>query len=543
MVVGPNDMLMAYVYLDPSNPPSEVMLQWNDGTWLHRAYWGANNILLGTDGTNERRYMGALPAVGQWVRLQVPANYVGLGSQPVNGISFVLYDGRAWWDHAGKVANGAPGPTPTPTPTPTPQPTPTPNPPLPGDFIWVEDATPSDARLNGDREYWNWVISNPAPFSGRVAHQSNIDTGYHQHYFFDTTNTLTLNNGDKLFVYIYLDPNNVPGEVMLQFADTATGWTHRAYWGANTIALGTDGTESRRYIGLLPPAGQWTRLEVSASAVGLTGRSINGMAFTLFGGRATWDRAGKNTPPQGINPIDDAQTFVRAHYLDFLNREPDPGGWGYWSGVVTNCAAGDTACISAARVSVSAAFFIELEFQETGNFVYRFYKSSLGRRPTFAEFMPDRSQIVAGASLEATKQAFANAWVQRPEFLQRYPNSMSATSFIDTLLQTVAQNSGVDLSSLRPALISEWNDSGSRARLVRIVADSPAFEQAEYNSAFVLMQYFGYLRRDPDQGGYDFWLNVLNNRQPNNYRGMVCAFITSAEYQLRFGSIVTSTLR
>lgn len=53
------------------------------------------------------------------------------------------------------------------------------------------------------------------------------------------------------------------------------------------------------------------------------------------------------------------------------------------------------------------------------------------------------------------------------------------------------------------------------------------------------MQYFGYLRRDPDQGGYDFWLNVLENREPNNYRGMVCSFITSAEYQQRFGNTVT----
>jgi hypothetical protein len=72
-----------------------------------------------------------------------------------------------------------------------------------------------------------------------------------------------------------------------------------------------------------------------------------------------------------------------------------------------------------------------------------------------------------------------------------------------------------------------------------VVADNSVFAQAEYNSAFVLMQYFGYLRRNPDQGGYDFWLNVLNNRVPNNYRAMVCAFITSTEYQLRFGSVVT----
>ena len=66
-----------------------------------------------------------------------------------------------------------------------------------------------------------------------------------------------------------------------------------------------------------------------------------------------------------------------------------------------------------------------------------------------------------------------------------------------------------------------------------------AFAAAVYNQAFVLTEYFGYLRRDPDPAGYDFWLNVLNNREPGNYRGMVCAFITSTEYQRRFSTIVT----
>jgi len=237
------------------------------------------------------------------------------------------------------------------------------------------------------------------------------------------------------------------------------------------------------------------------------------------------------------NPIDDGQTFVREHYLDFLNREPDPGGLSYWSDQILNCPAGDLACVRAKRIDVSAAFFIELEFQETGNFVYRFYKSSLGRRPSFAEFMPDRSQIVVGANLEATKQAFADAWVQRAEFVQKYPVSLSGPQFIDNLLQTVLNASGADLSAQKTLLLNDWNTYGSRARIVRQVADSPAFAQAEYNPAFVLMQYFGYLRRDPDSGGLDFWVNVLNNQEPNNYRGMVCAFLTSAEYQQRFGPV------
>jgi hypothetical protein len=102
MTVGVGDTLYAYVYLDPANPPSEVMLQWNDGSWEHRAYWGANSIAWGTDGTASRRYMGALPAAGQWVRLAVPASAVGLEGRTLNGMAFTLYNGRATWDQAGK---------------------------------------------------------------------------------------------------------------------------------------------------------------------------------------------------------------------------------------------------------------------------------------------------------------------------------------------------------------------------------------------------------------------------------------------------------
>ncbi len=116
---------------------------------------------------------------------------------------------------------------------------------------------------------------------------------------------------------------------------------------------------------------------------------------------------------------------------------------------------------------------------------------------------------------------------------------MTGAQFVDALLQTVRQGSGVDLASQRDALNADYNANGSRARIVRQIADNQAFQQAEYNRAFVLMQYFGYLRRDPDQSGYDFWLDVLNNKVANNYRGMVCAFVTSREYQERFSSVVT----
>jgi hypothetical protein len=167
----------------------------------------------------------------------------------------------------------------------------------PSDTIWVEDATPVGATLAADGgDSWNWVSSNPTPFSGSLASQSNVGGGEHQHYFYGATATLTINSGETLFAYVYMDPVNTPSEIMLQWNDGS--WEHRAYWGANNIQWTTevDGTNGRQYMGSLPPAGQWVRLEVPASLVGLEGHVLNGMAFTLYGGRATWDRAGKAGP-------------------------------------------------------------------------------------------------------------------------------------------------------------------------------------------------------------------------------------------------------
>ncbi len=237
------------------------------------------------------------------------------------------------------------------------------------------------------------------------------------------------------------------------------------------------------------------------------------------------------------NPIEIAQSFVRQHYLDFLNREPDPGGLAYWSANITECG-NNILCVIARRTGVSASFFIEQEFQNTGSFVYRLYKAGLGRQPDFAEFVSDRSQLDV-VNLEPSKQAFTLNFVQRNGFAQKYAANTTAESFVDALLATIQQSSNVNLGAQRAALISKYNTGAnlnqSRALVLRDAADSTAFTTAEYNPSFVLMQYFGYLGRNPDLSGYNFWLNVLNNQEPNNYRGMVCSFITSREYQERFG--------
>jgi glucose/arabinose dehydrogenase len=251
-----------------------------------------------------------------------------------------------------------------------------------------------------------------------------------------------------------------------------------------------------------------------------------------------------DTVQPNSNPVDVAQFFVRQHYHDFLNREPDPGGLGYWTFQITKCN-GDALCIHNTRIGVSAAFFVEQEFQQTGYFVYRMYKASLGRRVPYLEFMKDRSRLQVGANLEIEKQAYALEFVQRAEFQTKYQGKSTDAAFVDALLQTVRDASGIDLTSKRAELMTEYNtgsdQTDARARAVRKLIEYPDYLQGEYNRAFVLAQYFGYLRRDPDEGGYLFWLDVLNNKVPNNYRNMVCAFITSAEYQDRFSPVRTHT--
>ncbi len=292
--VSAGEILYAYVYLDPKSVPSEIMLQWNNGSWAHRAYWGANRILSGVSGTAGRRYMGPLPAAGKWVRLEVPASQVGLEGSQLNGMAFSQFNGRATWDSAGKAAviftNTPPDSNGT-------------NKIVGASVIWLDDSLPTGAVPGSEAgDSWMWVSSNPSPFSGSVANQSSISAGFHQHWF-DWGSPLSVNAGEVLFAYVYIDPNTAPTEVMLHWFDGT--WEHRAYWGANNIASGTDGTTSRRYMGPLPVAGQWTRLEVPASQVGLEGRMLTGMSFSQFDGRATWDYAGKaltsttNPPPAG----------------------------------------------------------------------------------------------------------------------------------------------------------------------------------------------------------------------------------------------------
>lgn len=307
--VNVGDKLYTYVYIDPANPPTEVMLQWNDGTsWEHRAFWGANTVAWGTSATPSLYNMGTIPAAGQWVRLEIPASNVGLEGASISGMAFTLYGGRATFDNTGKssVTNSVGNTNTNSTGTNGTGGTDTTG--ASGDTntnasgtnalsnvsAWFDDALPLGAVADWNGDTWNWVSANPYPQSGTREHQSAVMAGLHQHFFYSAAQTMTPAAGDVLYTWVYIDPANVPSELMLQWHDGKT-FDHRAYWGANTIDMGTDGTASRHYMGPIPAAGQWVQLQVPASAVALEGVTVSGMAFTLYDGRATWDNTGKGS--------------------------------------------------------------------------------------------------------------------------------------------------------------------------------------------------------------------------------------------------------
>ncbi|HEV7684457.1 MAG TPA: hypothetical protein VGO68_20270 [Pyrinomonadaceae bacterium] len=262
-----------------------------------------SNAKKSSDGALDSQLPNNFIALAQsnvgWIN-PAAGNYRLATSSPYKGHASGGTDPGVDIDQLQATLGGAlPTPTPTPSATPTPNPTPVPSPsptPAPGgsvETVWLSGALPAGAIPHNDIDGWSWNNNNPVPYAAPLAHQSIISSGIHQHYFTNASTTLTLNAGEVLFTYVYLDPASPPSEIMLQWSTNSVDFDHRAYWGANSVNWGTAGTESRRNMGSLPPTGQWVRLEIPASEVGLEGKTINGMAFTLYGGKASWDRSGK----------------------------------------------------------------------------------------------------------------------------------------------------------------------------------------------------------------------------------------------------------
>jgi Domain of unknown function (DUF4214) len=239
------------------------------------------------------------------------------------------------------------------------------------------------------------------------------------------------------------------------------------------------------------------------------------------------------------NPIDYSQFLVRQHYVDFLGREPDDPGRAFWTKRIEDCG-NDVGCIEAARIDVSAAYFLSIEFQETGYFVYRLYRASMGRAVLFEEFLTDTQEMEKGlivgepgweGILAANKKAFLRAWTQRPEFRSRY-DSLTPVQFVDALF---AMMGVTPLPAEREALIASLTDGTCKADILGLIVDNQDFARQQFDAGFVTMQYFGYLRRDPDPAGYNYWLARLDSANGDYRRAeMVKAFLSSIEYRKRF---------
>ena len=283
----------------------------------------------------------------------------------------------------------------------------------------------------------------------------------------------------------------------------------------------------------------------------------------LLGARDSYELTIRNNDV-APNPIDETTFFVTQHYRDFLGREPDAPGLQFWTGEIESCGA-NAQCREVKRVNVSAAFFLSIEFQQTGYLVERMYKVAYGditdpstnstnllvpviRR---SEFTADAPLVGAGVvvnegdwqtTLENNKVAYAQTFVQRQRFTDIY-GALSPAQFVDKLNTNAG---GVLNASERQGFIDELTaDNGAvkRASVLRRVAENAELDRRERNRAYVLMEYFGYLRRNPDDApesgrnyaGWNFWLLKLNAFNGDAVAAeMVKAFLSSDEYRKRF---------
>jgi PKD repeat protein len=422
------------------------------------------------------------------------------------------------------VSGPAGTPTPTPTPTPTSSPTPTPSP----TATPTPTPTPTTVQFSAASYPVTEGVTSVAITVTRTGPSGGVST-----VDYSVANSTATQRGD--FTY-------ASGTVVFGVNETSKTFpvliSEDGYF---------DGTESA-FVNLTNPIG------ASVGSPGLATIQIND----------------NESADSGTNPIDAAATFVGMHYHDFLNRQADTDGQNFWTAQITSCG-NNSSCLDEKRTNVSTAFFLSLEFQNTGYFTFRFYRASFPDNmqrprgvPRYLEFLRDEQKlqhaVVVGqpnweAILEQNKQGVALDWVDRADFIAEYPTTMTRDEFVDKLFS----RSGVTPTTQERTQAQQAYDSGGslkekRAKGIRAAIDTGSIYNAQYNPAFVLMQYFGYLRRNPNNepdnnfSGHDFWLNKMNQfsvagedmRDANQALArakraeMVKAFLVSGEYRGRF---------
>ena len=242
-----------------------------------------------------------------------------------------------------------------------------------------------------------------------------------------------------------------------------------------------------------------------------------------------------DSSPATQNPVDGVNFFVTQQYLDFLGRLPDSIGFANWIATLGGCpdgGFGEFANPDCDRVHVSAGFFLSEEFRGRGYFAYKFYEVGLDRRPAYGEFMPDMVQVggpQSPASEALSKAAYTDAFVQRQEFKNRY-DALSNGAYVNAL----EANAEVTLANKADLVDALNTNQKTRAQVLREIVELQSVTDKFFIRAFVAMQYFGYLRRDPDTVGYDNWIATLT-ADPSNFRHMIFGFLFSDEYRHRFG--------
>ena len=258
-------------------------------------------------------------------------------------------------------------------------------------------------------------------------------------------------------------------------------------------------------------------------------------ATTNFPASAFVTITDNDATPSMQNPIDGVQFFVTQQYIDFLGRLPDPIGLANWTATLNGCpngGFGENDNPDCDRVHVSAGFFLSDEFRGRGYWAYRFYEVGFDRRPLYAEFVPDMAEVggpQSPASELLSKAAYTAAFAQRTEFINRY-NALSNSAYVNAL----EQNAEITLSNKAALIAALDGNQKTRADVLREIVESKDVEDRFFIRAFVSMQYFGYLRRDPDTIGYNNWVTALT-ADPGNFRHMIFGFIFSTEYRGRFG--------
>jgi hypothetical protein len=246
------------------------------------------------------------------------------------------------------------------------------------------------------------------------------------------------------------------------------------------------------------------------------------------------------------NPIDDARFFVSQHFADMTGRSADPAAIEKLTTQLLQCGT-KAECLRTTRLDISTSLLVN-ELPSSALFLNSLFVSSLGRRPKLSEFESDRALLVnEKEDEERVRMALATAFVQRAEFQRKYPATMKPAEFVDAILAMVAQTTGVDLTGEKDSFVGMFDDANlGRAGVVARLATQAAIADAVYNQTLVTFNYFAFLKRDPDETGFGYWLGVLKNKAPRDpavVRSMVCSFVNSEEYQSRFGILTTHTVR